>query len=68
MKKANVKNKYPPKDRELLTPDKEDLISRASAGGETSPLPDHTKDDIVCNNIETSEFSYIKPLDSEDTI
>ncbi|MPQ43377.1 hypothetical protein [Clostridium tarantellae] len=62
------KTQYPPKDREMLVPDKEDLISRAPAGGEPSTLPDHTKDDIVCNNIETSEFTYIKPLDSEDTI
>lgn len=56
---------YLPEVRDILAPDKHDLISKSPEGTDT-PLISHVDDDIAVNNIAWQEFDYTQPLFKDD--
>ena len=67
MPNKKSKNKYPPEDRDFLTPSASGLVSESSSGSSTD-LPDPVEDEIVVNNIATSEFNYTENLFGDDQL
>lgn len=67
MTNKNSKNKYPPKDRDFLTPSASGLVSESETGSST-PLPSNVEDDIVANNIANAEFNYTENLFGDDQL
>lgn len=58
---------YPPNDRTFLKPKEHELYSKGANGEINAKLPNPVTNDVVANNIATSEFDYTHvPGESED--